>query len=312
MKQIIIALKEVFLSYTPERSFLESIVKIDFKIGDYKTNMIQLCFSNLASWPLVIIGLLIYFDPFKYSWSLVNVLSFTNPVVLFLLNGQMLSMISFFIIFFVLQWLFRREFLLQGLILYFTNRSELHIHLAVVGVLAIYLSRICYLMWLSLDSISHTRTVWQAVGKLQLVAWLVSAILVMSTIDYIQVRHLFKEGTELSRFNFLCVAIIVYHSTSHLFLSLWGHFYVQLKKDPSQLYTYFSTARWILRFDPSYHFQTLLKNRISDQIEQHEKSMVQYEELKTLNKNIALSSVHHVLAQEITFLKEAQLRLSKI
>lgn len=312
MRQIFAALKEVFLCFSPERSFLESMMKIDFKIGDYKTNMMQLCFSNLGSWPLLIICTLIYLDPFRYSWSLSEALSFTNPLVLFLLSGQMLSMLQFFILFFVLQWIIRKEYILLAVVLYFTHRSELHIHLAVMAVLAIYLSRISYLMWLTMDTLSHTKRIWKSIGILQLFSWLICTIMVMSALDYIQIRHLFKEGTQLSRFNFICVTILVYHTLSHLFLSLWGHFYIQQKFDPSQLNTYFSTSHWILRFDLSYYLQSKLKTKVNEQIAQHELSLRQYQELKALNKGATLGSIHEVLNQEIVFLKEAQIRLSKI
>lgn len=312
MKKILAALKDVFLSYGPGRSFVEAMIKFDFKIGEAHTNLMQICFSNLASWPLIPLLFLIFFDPFKFSWSLVGLLSFDNPVVLFLLDGRLTGMLIFFLLFFVLEWVIRKEYLFIGLIFYFLNRNELHIHLATMALLAVYVSRICYLWWLSVDSESETKKIWKSVSILQFVAWLFVALAAVSALDYLQINHLFSQSGEMTRFGFLCVTVLLYHGFSHLFLSLWGHFYFQKKSEPSQLSTYYSTANWILRFNMSYYLRSLLKTRVPQQLEKHLESESQYLELKQLNPALAHFSVGSVLGREILFLKEAGLRISKI
>lgn len=312
MKKILAALKDVLLSYGPSRSFVESMIKFDFKIGEAHTNLMQICFSNLASWPLIPLLLLIFFDPFKFSWSLVGLLSFDNPAVLFLLDGRLTGMLIFFLLFFLLEWVIRKEYVLIGLIFYFLNRNELHIHLATVALLAVYVSRICYLWWLSVDSESETKKIWKSVSILQFMAWLFVAIATVAALDYLQINHLFTQSGEMTRFGFLCVTVLLYHGFSHLFLSIWGHFYFQRTTEPSQLSTYYSTANWILRFNMSNYLRSLLKNRISQQLEKHLESESQYLELKKMNPALANFSVGLVLGREIAFLKEAGLRISKI
>lgn len=312
MKKIMAALKDVLLSYGPGRSFVEAMIKFDFKIGEAHTNLMQVCFSNLASWPLIPLLLLIYFDPFKFSWSLVGLLSFENPIVLFLLDGRLTGMLIFFLLFFVLEWVIRNEYFFIGLVFYFLNRNELHIHLATMALLAVYVSRICYLWWLSVDSESETRKIWKSVSILQFVAWLFVAFAAVAALDYLQINHLFTQSGEMTRFGFLCVTVLLYHGFSHLFLSLWGHFYFQRKPEPSQLSTYYSTANWILRFNMSNYLRSLLKARISQQLEKHLASETQYLELKKLNPGLSHFSVGSVLGREISFLKEAGLRISKI
>lgn len=312
MKKIFFVLKEVFLSYTPARSLIESMMKYDFKIGEMKTNLMQICFSNLASWPLIPILFIIYLDPFKYSWSLVGLLSFENPFVLLLLDGRISNMIVFFFIFFILEWVFRKEYILIAAVFYFLNRSELHIHLATVAVFAIYFSRICYLWWFSVDSESETKKIWKSVSILQTCAWFFVGFATITALDFVQLNHLFNRNGELSRFNFLCIAILLYHGFSHLFLSLWGHFYSQKKIEPSHLPTYYSTANWLLRFNMSYYLQRLLKTQVSQQLQKHLNSEAQLYELKIRNPALANFSVGDVLSREIAYLKEANLRMNKI
>ncbi|MEQ1723718.1 MAG: hypothetical protein ABL930_11120, partial [Pseudobdellovibrio sp.] len=254
----------------------------------------------------------IYFDPVKFSWTLVSLFSFENPVILFLLDGRLGTMMCFFVIFFVLEWLIRKEYVLLAVIFYFLNKGELHIHLASVGVLAVYLSRISYLWWLSLDAQSETQKIWKSVSILQLVAWIVSAICILNALDYVQINLLFNEKSELSRFNFLCIGVLLYHVCSHLFLSFWGHFYFQKKIEPSNLPTYYSTANWILRFNMSYYLQKLLKTQINSQLEKHAESQKQFDELKLVSPGLVKFSIESVLKKETDFLKEANLRISKI
>lgn len=312
VKQILFALKEVFLSYTPSRSFIEAMIKYDFKVGDAKTSEMQLCFSNLATWPLIFILLFIQLDPFKISLSLVKLLSFESSVVLFLLDGHQFNMLILFFIFYFIEWIIRKEYILIALVFYFLQRSELHIHLATVAVLAVYLSRICYLWWLSVDSESETKKIWKTVSALQLWAWIFVSFTTISALDYIQTNFLFNEASELNRVNFLCLAILLYHVFSHLFLSLWGHFYFQKNYEPANLPTYYSTTNWILRFNMSYYLQSLLKSKIAQELEKHIKNVEQLQELKILHPAMAKLSVETVLKKETDYLKEANLRIDKL
>lgn len=312
MKEIFFSLKEVFLSFSPARSFVESVMKYDFRIGGARLNLMQMCFSNLASWPLIPLLFLINFDPFKTTWSLTGLLTYDNPILLFLLDGHLSSMIIFFLLFYFLEWIFRKEYLMIALVFYFLNRGELHIHLATGAVLAVYLSRISYLWWLSVDSESETKKIWKSVSMLQVVAWLIVTVTTISALDYIQINYLFSQTGDLNRFNFLCISILLYHVFSHLFLSIWGHFYLQKKTEPSYLPTFFSTANWILRFNMSYYLQSLLKNKVADQLEKHLKNEIQFQQLKAENPALANFSIGDVLRKEIGFLKESSVRLGKI
>lgn len=309
MKQILEALKDVFLSFFPSRSLIESMMKYDFKIGDSKTQMMQLCFSNLASWPLIFILLLINFDPFRYSWSLVKLLSYDNTFMLFLLDGRILNMLVIFLVFIALEWLLKKEYILIALVFYFLGRSELHIHLAVAAVLAIYVARISYLWRLSLACASETKKIWKAVSILQFAAWLVTAVVILNALDFIQINHLFNEDSDLTRFNFLCLAVLIYHIFNHLFLSLWGHFYVQKKIDPAYLPVYFSTSQWLSKVKFRGSFLSIINAKITEQLSKHQQNQVELEELKKINPKINQAALEQILKREVTYLNEAQQRL---
>lgn len=303
LKQIAEALKEVFLSYSPARSLIEAMMKYDFKIGEARVNLMQLCFSNLASWPLILILVLIFFDPTKASWSLVGYLSFENPLVLFLLDGRPLNMLALFLLFFALEWILKKEYILIAIIIYLVNRSEFHIHLATTSILAVYLSRLLYLWSFKADHESETRKIWKSVCILQLLAWGLVSLSALRALDYIQVNFLFNEATNLSRFNFLCIMILLYHMLSHLFLSFWGHFYFGQKLEPSKLPVYYSTKNWASHFKISKRFKSTLSIKTTEQLKKHLQSDVELQELKLQSPGLAKFSIAKVLAKEISYLK---------
>ena len=59
------ALKSVLMSFTPRRALIESMIQIDFKLGDEKAELMKLCFAPLAAWTLFVLLALIYVDPTK-------------------------------------------------------------------------------------------------------------------------------------------------------------------------------------------------------------------------------------------------------
>ncbi|AGH96320.1 hypothetical protein [Pseudobdellovibrio exovorus] len=317
MKMILSALKDALLSYMPTRSLIESMIKYDFKVGNARTHLMELCFSNLAAWPLFLLIGLIFLDPFKGSWSLVHWFGYESSIVLALLNGHMAAMVTCFFVFFVMEWLLRKEYLWIGLIFYFLNRSELHIHLAVSGVLGVYFARVLYVWWLAIDIKSKTQQIWKWVNALQFSVWVITAVVSLIALDFLQVNHLFNqaifsESLVVTRGSFLLAVVFLFHLLSHVFLCVWGHFYYQIKTDPADLPIYYSTANWILRFSMSYHLQSILKKVVPIQIEKHSENVQKIEGLTASHAGLESLPVNRVLRQELDYLREANLRLTKI
>jgi hypothetical protein len=311
MKTIFAALKEVLFSRNPARCMLESMMKWDFKVGDQRQNLMQLCFANLASWPVFVLALLVIFDPFKHSFSLAGVFGDENRFVHILLDGHTQNLILFFSFFFVLEWLFRIEFLLIGLLLYFLNKGDLHVSVAVISVFAVYLARICYLWWLAVDCESEARKIWNRVGLMHLMAWVVVLAATLYELDFMLINRLF-DGIFSGRLIFVTLSIAIFQLLAHVLLSIWGHFYFKTLPDPSDLRTSYSTGNWILRFGMTVRTQNILKKQIELQLPKHQQSFEQYNELKGHSPGLSKLAVESVLRKEIDYLKEALLRLNRI
>jgi hypothetical protein len=100
-------------------------MRFDFKLGDARENLMQACFAALAAWPMFLLFAVISYDPFKADWSLVHFLAPDNSVLLYLLDGRLQTMFVFFSVAFVIEWVFRREYLYLFLLAYFVGRFEL-------------------------------------------------------------------------------------------------------------------------------------------------------------------------------------------
>ena len=75
IKNLFRAIKEVLTSFSPKCSAFEAMMKIDFKINEERNNLMQLCFSSLAAWPVFILAGVIQLNLFPSSWSLQQIFS---------------------------------------------------------------------------------------------------------------------------------------------------------------------------------------------------------------------------------------------
>lgn len=303
-------LKESFLCYTPNRSFYESMMKFDFKIENEKNAMMQLCFSAFAAWPLYVGLLLIYLDPTKYSWTLHKYMADDNQFGLFLLDGRFSAMAIVFAVFFFLEWIFRKEYLFEFIIFYFLLKTDIHLHLALSMLLAVYLSRFCYLWWFYIGLENTAGQIWRKACSRLLMAWVVVAAISLYGLDYLQFNRYFTSSVSENRFEFLVFILFLLHSTMSLFLMIWGHFFTRRKVEPSHMPIYFSTTIWILRFNMSYYLKKLLKEATALQIEKNKSHAAQIVQIKDQSPVIQLENIQSILKKEMAYLKEASSKLT--
>jgi hypothetical protein len=312
IKTMLKAIREVVLLLSPANALIESMMRYDFKIGDQRQTSMQMCFAYIAAWPLLLAAFLIAVDPFKNSWSLTRLLTDDNSFLYFLLDGHTQTMLIFFFTFFVAEWLIRSEQVLVVVLLYFLNRGELHVHLAITATLGIYLSRICYQWWAVFDLSGRSRFIWNRVNQIQFACWLAAAAFSMFALDYMTGNRFFEYNGLLTRLNFVMAMLVMLFAGTQFFLILWGHFYFNRPLDPSALPISYSTARWVLRFKLSGHLKDDLSRTVEQQIQ---KSNIRLNELATLKQEAPLVDLNHLqyaLRAEIDYLKEARTRISQI
>ena len=294
------ALKNVLQALTPNRSVLEGMMKYDFKMGDSVQNVMQVSFSSLANWPLFLICILVWVDPIRTFWSLQQVLGEDSSIRFFLLSGQPLPMFFFLIAFFLLESLLKKEYLLVGLLFYFLHRSDLHLHLALAGIIGVYFARAVYLFRLMVGLESKTRNVWRWVTTLQLLVIMVTALVAVGSLDQFW-----------PRFYYLISAVFLFHLLSFLTLATWGHFYIQVKNDPAYIPVHYSSALWLRKsFGFTRSFRKKLKDQVDVQIKRHLVSLAQVQEMKDQSLGVRVSTLENILNKELGYLQTAASRLT--
>ena len=314
MNLIWTALKEVIWAFSPTRSFYEAMMKFDFKIDPPRQALMQLCFSQLASWPLCIGFIILYFDLFFKSFSLQQVLqNFLGPensISFYLLDGHSQNMLVFLLGFFVLEWIVRHEQVLLFVILWLVKRSDLHFHLALAAMLGIFLSRCCYLWWFFVDLQSVTKHIWIRVTSILLFSWLLTLVISLYFLELLHLNQFFSSSVTENRFEFLILVWMLWTISSHVLLSIWGHFYFKKEKEPTDLPQYYSTASWILRFKMSFSLKKKMREQVAETLRRHQELLQQSQQLTDISPGFQMNGLLKVLQAEVNHLQIASSRLT--
>lgn len=311
---VLLAVKEVLLSLSPSQSLYEGLLRYDFKIGEPRLNLMQVSFSSLAAWPLFLVLFILWLDPTQWFFSLgtlmLKIFGEESSFRFFLLNGQISTMASVLALFFFLQWMLRKEYLWIGILFYFLLQSQLHLHLALAGLIGVFVSRAAYLWWIRIDLVSRTRRIWTWATSLQLIATLFVSAGSLFLLDHYQKLRYFSGSFAENRFLFLFSVVFFFYFFHFVFLSIWGHFTFQNKSEPSYVPIYFSSATWIGRFHMRSVFESQLKDKANDTLKHHLASLNQLQEMKDQSPGLRLGALEETLNQELVYVQMAASRLT--
>ena len=304
------ALLQVVLSLSPVRSQLEAMIKIDFKIADARASWMQLCFSSLAAWPLLTFLIVLYINPNISSWTLQKVFQSHTDFVFWLLDGRLLNMGLFFLGFIILQLVIRNEYILISAIFYFLLKSDIHFHLALTAVLGTLLSRSSWMCWLHRSLQSEARKIWKVAMSSQLLAWFVAAAIIILVLQFLQSNGFFAESATASRPEFFLYSLVFIYFLQFLFLSFWGHFKFQQKKEPTNFPICYSTAMWLQKIKLRSDFRNTLKAHVKSRILLHQNNLDELVTIKDLSPVSIPFQISQILQTEISYLKIAASQLT--
>jgi hypothetical protein len=312
-QMILGALKDVLLAFTPNRSLQEALLKYDFKVGVPRQNLMQLCFSPLANLPLVILLTILWLDPVNQSIPLESWMSqifgAEGDFRYLLLDGRISVMAAFSVVFFFLEFIFKLEYLWVVILFFFLAKWQLHIHLAVSGLIGIYLARAIYLCFLQSSLVSQTKKIWCWGTGLQLIATVAAAIISLVVVDGYE-RNRILETFRIDRTDFFFLLILFFSFCQFLALTCWGHFHFQKQTDPTFLPVYFSSSTWLPRMKPRPRLQARLREKVAASLHAHTKSIKDLNEMKDQGLGVRLDSLEKVLNQELVYLQTAASRLT--
>ena len=310
IKNLFRAIKEVFISFSPKCCAFEAMMKIDFKINEERINLMQLCFSSLAAWPFFILAGIIQLNFLPSGWSLQQIFSTQMEFRFFLMDGQLSNMLLFFTFFFIFEWIIRNEYLLLGLILYFLLKSDIHFYLAVASCSGVIFSRCCYVWWLHLDLKSRSLKIWKTFSSLQMVGTLFGIFLCLYLLQFLFELGYFSVSANENRYQALVLFILIIYLSPLVSTSVWGHFFIRRKNEPTEFPIHYSTALWILRFRMRPALRKKLVDQVQKYIELHQKNLDDFLALKDLGPVSIPAQIIQILNAELGFLKLASSRLT--
>ncbi len=304
------AVKDVFFSFSPQLAQLEAMINLDFKLGEERLQLMKLCFSPLAVWPLLLGLLLICVDPTKHLWSLQWVLQGNYQITFMLLDGRLANVFTFYLIFFVIARRLRSDYLLIASVFYFLAKSDLHFHLALAAALGTFLGRGIYLLSLGKTLASEAKQLWKIVTSLQLAATLASTVITVWALQNLTAQGYFSQSMTINRSEFFICSIGLHYFLQFVVLSTWGHFRQQKLFEPSDFPTCYSTSTWLTKLKLRSQFIKNLKPHVASKIKLHQSNLNELQMIKDQSPVSIPAKIAKILQTELEYLKLASSRLT--
>lgn len=265
-----------FKKTNPLRSIEEGLVSFDFQIQTPQQSLMQICFSPLACWLSVLLILVAMFSPFRYQFTLVQFLGFENQIILFLMQSSFRAECITFIVFFVIGRLVRFDFIAIFILAWLLGNGDIHIVLAQAGLLGILFSQIRWQLGWFGQTQGAVKKVIQWITLLQFVGFFVFVFLSWIMLANVRASGLFDQSMRAYRLEYLLLAYVLYQMLLFGILSVWGHFYVRLKQDPSVWNLKYSIVMLIPRFFLSSPFQKVFEAKVRDLYSERLKQEAQF------------------------------------
>lgn len=287
-------IKNVMKSLFSERAEHEALLVYDFKLADFKTSMMRLCFSPLANWPLFVVILLLYFNPFRYQFQILGGIS---GAVSFIYAPHWQIGLSFGIICSYFLGLINIPI---AVALYFISQGEVHTIIAGSMIVGIFAGRSLKYFKLAVKLESEIRKMAIYFNILQLISLVAATFISLYIYEYMTAVGLFSRTLFAYRFEFISISLFVIYAIQFSLNGIWGHFYASKSFEPSKIQIYYSTAQILRRLSFGSAMKAELKQQVTTK-ESELKTQLADPSVAYLPKNIL-----NTAKEEQAFLELAQ------
>ena len=250
-------IRNVIKTFYSERAEHEALLAFDFKLADFKTSLVRLCFSPLANWPLFILIFIFYFNPFRYQFQILSKFAWASS---FIYAPQWQIGLSFGMICSYFLGLINIPI---AVALYFISQGEIHTIIAGSMIVGVFAGRSLRYFKLMVKLKSETRKIAIYFNLLQVISLVVATMINLYLFEYMTIVGLFSRTLYAYRFEFIAMNLMVIYALQLVFNSLWGHFYARKCFEPSKIQIYYSTAQVLRHFFISSAFKDKLKDQVS-------------------------------------------------
>jgi hypothetical protein len=239
--------KQVLKSLFAERAEHEALLAFDFKLADFRSSLMRLCFSPLANWTLLVFILVLYFNPFRYQFQILDGVS---GAISFIYAPHWQIGLSFGIICSYFLGLINIPI---AVALYFISQGEIHTIIAGSMIVGVFAGRSLKYFKLAVKLQSETRKIAVYFNILQIISLVAGTFVSLYIYEYMTAMGLFSRTLFAYRFEFIVINLFIIYALQFLFNGIWGHFYARRTLEPSKIQTYYSAAQILRRlsFGPS-------------------------------------------------------------
>lgn len=248
-------IKKVIKKFSATQVQYESLVALDFKMCDEKSGLMQMCFSLLANWPLALIFVIMYFNPFRYQFSIQSFFLADSRIMAWAYSENFMMA---FVIFALIGSLISIEILWLTLIAWLISNGEIHVLISVGAAAGIIFS--AARKNLKLISLIETKmkNTWMFFSLVQMIS--VCAASAISYFLYLNLKNFnfFSSSMTINRYEFFVLTVFIQYLTQFGLLGIWGHFYSRRKIEPADWKISYTTAEIIRKLNLSRSFRSEL------------------------------------------------------
>ncbi len=211
----------VVKSWSPEKVQNKAFADLSNSQPDRRRILLRMCFSVLAAWPVYVIFLLLYFNPFRYHFSLHRLFSEGSPISQFMFGENILIT---FIVVLILASLLPFEIIWLTLLGYLISNAEIHLTLALTGVCAVFFALARANLKHSMLLSSKAKNTLMMYSGLQIVSVVLATAVIFFLYKNMREAGYFSTSIMANRFEFFVLAVFIQHFLQLFILSLWGHY----------------------------------------------------------------------------------------
>jgi len=221
MNQIKDEVAVVVKSCSPQKIQNNAFVDLNSPQAQRPRVLLRMCISVLAAWPIYVIFLILYFNPFRYHFSLHTLFSEGSAVTQFMFSENILIA---FIAVLILASLVPIEIIWLTILGFFISNGDIHLTLAITGGCAVFFALARRNLKKSMLLSGPSKNTLMVFSGLQIFSVVVATVIIFFLYKSMRDAGYFSVSMTANRFEFFVLTVFIQHFVQFGILSLWGHY----------------------------------------------------------------------------------------
>lgn len=254
-QQVLQQVKYVMKLFSSEKAEHQALLSYDFKMSDFKTSLMRLCFSPLASWPIFVFALILFLNPLRYQHQI-----FTHipSLIQFVYAPNWAAGLAIGI---VCSYFLGLINIPIALVLYFISQGDMHVVLGASILVGVFFGRPLKYLKLTVNLEGKVKSVVIYYALLQILSVVVGAAIVAQVYQFMYYTGYFSQTVFGYRLEYCVLLLLIMFAVQLAVHSIWGHFYSRRPDEPSRVNTFYSTSQILKKLFYSKSFAEELRTQ---------------------------------------------------